>query len=70
MRFELRGPQQRQHLLRHLDRLRHRIAAAADHVVFGDFHDQAALPGIIASAACLAVMIRDVRLAERWQRRS
>ena len=45
MRRELRGPEQRQHLLRHLDGLRHRVAAAADHVVLGHFHDEAALGG-------------------------
>ena len=45
MRRELGGPEEREHLLRHLDGLRHRIPAAADHVVLRDFDDEAALRG-------------------------
>ena len=41
VRREFGGPQQRQHLLPHLDRLRHRVPAAANHVRFGHFDDQA-----------------------------
>ena len=45
MRREFGGPLEREHLLRHLDGMRHRIRAAADDVVLRDFHDQAALRG-------------------------
>jgi hypothetical protein len=42
---ELGGPEERKHLLRHLDGLRHRISAATDHVVFRHFHDEPASGG-------------------------
>jgi len=42
VRLQLGRPVQRQDLVRHLHRLRHRIAAATEDVVLGDLDDQAA----------------------------